>query len=330
MLDVGIVTMKEEEYEALLKKVRPTATHRGANRDYDVAAVATPHGPCRVGITRCIQQGNAHAQNAATEMLADVSPAFVLVVGIAGGIPTSDFCLGDVVVSDYIQDLALEDTGTAPAARRFNALGGPLHPSATRIVERLRSLEALNRGWSSARSIGCRRPGPEGEHTTEDAAWNAEIDRALLAQAVKRNQPRATARKIASSDRLVKDPVLVREWRGVLKAVAAVEMESAGVYVACQRQGVPFLAIRGISDIIGWKRDEAWTLYACHAVASYTRMLIASGAFRSARRVSVEVSVGDEAGARAANLVTVHGDVGTVVAAARDVSIRERGGHGDP
>lgn len=276
--DVGIVTMKEEEYEALLEKFHPATSLSGARRDYDIAIVETSVRPCRIAITRCVQQGNAHAQNAASQMLTDISPSFVLVVGIAGGVPTPDFCLGDVVVSDYIQDLTLEDTGTSPESRRFNALGGPLHSDASRIVERLRALERNSDAWSSAKSIGRTRPGLNGVHTTDDRAWNAEIDSALQCQ-VGREEPIARARKIASSDRLVKDPELIQYWRKVLKAVAAVEMESAGVYVVCQREGVPFLAIRGISDIIGWKRDEAWTRYACHSAAAYARMLIASGAF---------------------------------------------------
>jgi nucleoside phosphorylase len=58
-------------------------------------------------------------------------------------------------------------------------------------------------------------------------------------------------------------------------------MESAGVYIPCQRNNIPVLAIRGISDIVGWKRDEAWTLYACHTAAAYARMLIAAGVFDS-------------------------------------------------
>jgi len=88
-----------------------------------------------------------------------------------------------------------------------------------------------------------------------------------------------TARAIASSDRLVKDPAIIQQWRTVLKSVVAVEMEAAGAYVPCQRRNVPVLAIRGISDIIGWQRDEKWTLYACHTAAACTRMLITTGAF---------------------------------------------------
>ena len=87
---VGIVTIKEEEYEALLDKFAPSETIPGTNRDYDVASIETSRGQCRVAITRCAQQGNAHAQNTATEMLNDLKPAFILVVGIAGGMPTPD------------------------------------------------------------------------------------------------------------------------------------------------------------------------------------------------------------------------------------------------
>ncbi len=276
-IDVGIITVKEEEYEALLDKFSPAEPLEGKNRDYDVASIATNRGVCRVAITRCVQQGNAHAQNTATELLGDLNPGFVLVVGIAGGVPTPDFCLGDVVISDYLQDLTLEDTGTGQSSRRHNALGGPLHSSATRIVERLRAVERAN-SWNDAEAVAFPRPGLEGAHTTDDAEWNTDISAALERHS-NRRAPIATARKIASSDRLIKDPELLKMWRTVLKAVSAVEMESAGVYIPCQRNNIPVLAIRGISDIVGWERDEHWTLYACHTAAAYTRMLVGAGVF---------------------------------------------------
>lgn len=277
-IDVGIITIKEEEYAAVLEKLAPAETARGNNRDYDVATVGTPQGFCRVAITRCVHQGNAHAQSTTTELLSDLEPGFVLVVGIAGGVPTIDFCLGDVVVSDYIQDLTYEDSGTEAGGRSFNALGGLLHPNATRIVERLRGIERTAGPWNQTEHIGVPRPDLAGHHTTDDSEWNADIT-AALQQHVGKSAPIAIARKIASSDRLIKDPELLKTWRKVLKAVSAVEMESAGVYIPCQRNNVPVLAIRGISDIVGWKRNNAWTRYACHAAAAYARMLIGAGVF---------------------------------------------------
>ena len=276
--DVGIMTMKEEEYDALLDKFGATTHVAGCNRDYDVVTIETSRGKCHVAITRCAHQGTAFAQAAASEILSDLNPRFFLVVGIAGGVPTPDFSLGDVVVSDYIHDLTLEDTGVGPGSERYSASGGPLQSAAGRIVERLRAIERTVVGWNAAESIGCERPNLNGEYTTDDVAWNDSIAEALAILA-QRDSPIATARRIASSDRLIKNPKLLQDWRRVLKGVAAVEMESAGPYVLCQRNNVPFLAIRGISDIVGWKRDEAWTLYACHVAAAYTRMLVDTGAF---------------------------------------------------
>jgi nucleoside phosphorylase len=58
------------------------------------------------------------------------------------------------------------------------------------------------------------------------------------------------------------------------RQVAAVEMESAGVYRATHERGVPFLSIRGISDVVGLKREPAWTGYACHSAASFLRAFL--------------------------------------------------------
>jgi F0F1-type ATP synthase assembly protein I len=51
--------------------------------------------------------------------------------------------------------------------------------------------------------------------------------------------------------------------------VYAVEMESAGVYLATRPREIPFLAIRGVSDIIGLRRDDLWKEYACQSAAAF-------------------------------------------------------------
>lgn len=85
--------------------------------------------------------------------------------------------------------------------------------------------------------------------------------------------PRVTAGAIASSDRLVKESETLDLWMKIARQIRAVEMESAGVYKAALGR-VPFLAIRGISDIVGFKRDPAWTRYACHTAAAFTRAFL--------------------------------------------------------
>lgn len=278
-VDVAIITMKEEEFSAVLEHFAPGAAlhRRGARRDYEVACIDTPDGPCCVAITRCIGQGTGQAQAAATDVLQDIDPAYVVVVGIAGGIPTADFTLGDVIVSSFIHDLTLEDTGTGTP--RFNATGGPLHAEAARVVARLPALASTMGRWAEA--VTAPRPLYDGSHTTENQSWNAELDAAFRHhRANGRTSPIARAERVGSSDRLVKDPEIVAAWRTVIKGIVAIEMEIAGAYGACHPRQVPCFTIRGISDIIGWRRDEAWTLYACGTAAAYARALVGTGVLR--------------------------------------------------
>ena len=107
-----------------------------------------------------------------------------------------------------------------------------------------------------------------------DEAWQ-EKARAGLARQAARTVPIVTAGAVGFSDRLVKDTRLLATF--LLKAarqVIAVEMESAGVYRAATGRGVPLVAIRGLSDVVGFKRDPAWTAYACHSAAAFMRAFL--------------------------------------------------------
>jgi hypothetical protein len=85
--------------------------------------------------------------------------------------------------------------------------------------------------------------------------------------------PVYVAGPIASSDRLVKDPALLFPWLSTARNLPAVEMESGGVYRA-SRERCPMLAIRGVSDLIGLKRVETWTKFACASAAAFTRAFL--------------------------------------------------------
>jgi len=88
--------------------------------------------------------------------------------------------------------------------------------------------------------------------------------------------PIVTARAFASSGDLVKDSVTIEEWRLRSRDVAAVEMELPGVYAAARRNDreYPVLAIRGISDVVGFSRSHEWTTYATHTAAAFAYALI--------------------------------------------------------
>ena len=118
--------------------------------------------------------------------------------------------------------------------------------------------------------------------------WQRELRAKLEHHHGKGATPRTpvyAAGPIASSDRLVKDPAVLIPWLTTARNLLAVEMESGGVYRAV-RERCPMLAIRGISDIVGLKRADAWTKYACASAAAFTR------AFLRTRPVPVASSAG--------------------------------------
>ena len=56
-------------------------------------------------------------------------------------------------------------------------------------------------------------------------------------------------------------------------------MEISGVFEAARHStgDLPVIAIRGISDIVGFKRDSRWTDYACNSAAAFCHALLKSG-----------------------------------------------------
>lgn len=56
-------------------------------------------------------------------------------------------------------------------------------------------------------------------------------------------------------------------------------MELLGVYQAARTidRGYPIIAVRGISDIVGFKRREERTAYACYTTASFAKAFIVTG-----------------------------------------------------
>jgi nucleoside phosphorylase len=107
-------------------------------------------------------------------------------------------------------------------------------------------------------------------------AWRREL-RAKLehhhGEGSTRRAPVYVTGPIASSDRPVKDPALLFPWLAIARGIIAVEMESGGVFRAA-RERCPMLAIRGISDIVGLKRADAWTKFACASAAAFTRAFL--------------------------------------------------------
>ncbi|MBK9260208.1 MAG: hypothetical protein IPM54_10275 [Polyangiaceae bacterium] len=280
-VDVGIITIRADENDAVCRRFPKKIGIVNARRQYNLHCVnpIAPHG-YTVAILRCAEQGNGEALTAARDLLDDLAPRWLLVVGIAGGAPGHGFTLGDVVVSTHIIDFSVEAV-LQDGSREYAVAGGRLAADASALAANVESLEAELGPWNTQEAIMLPQPPVELERENfyGDPEWQAKVTNSLekyFKPADPNRQPKVKAAAIASSDRLVKNTEQVQVWLKVARQFVAIEMESAGVYRAAYstRPPTPFLAIRGISDIVGFKRDERWTAYACHAAASFAVSLL--------------------------------------------------------
>jgi len=108
--DVAIVTIKKEEFDATLRAFSGNEVYVApkSHRHYNIRTLdAGDAVQYRVAIVRQLEQGNGEAQAIARDIIQDLSPRLILVVGIAGGVPSKDFTLGDVVLATRVNDYSV-------------------------------------------------------------------------------------------------------------------------------------------------------------------------------------------------------------------------------
>lgn len=272
--DHCIVTVREDEFEAVLQRLDgfellPGKVH--SDQFYAVGRLTTGSGSRTVTVVRCTFRGNQEALTVTRDALEDLEPRFVFVCGIAGGLPSADFCLGDVVLGTEVYDFSV---GAAkPGGRHEYSLhSGPPQPIIRGLLGILPALPLED--WASSEALKTIRPQDLGTVTPKlDSEWHQRVEDALTA-AADRARPRRVIGPIGSSDDLIQDPQMLVPLLGALRRLHAVEMESAGISKALLRDHVPFLPVRAISDVIGLTRVESWTPYACATAASFLIALL--------------------------------------------------------
>jgi nucleoside phosphorylase len=273
IVDIGILTIRDDEFRAVLQAFTDDhGIYKGRHREYALRTADAGQGArYRLAILRQIEQGNGEAQEAARDLIDDLQPSLLLVVGIAGGLPSDDISLGDVVLSTRILDFSIE-------ARKFqeettyNVGGGPIPKSIAAGIMNLGARESeLGNWWAELPPKPAVNLAPRKLYGPK--TWQRQVREKLrvhYGNNVAARMPTFSAGPIASSDRLVKDPKVFFPWITSARGILAIEMESAGVHRAT-RDRTPMLSIRGLSDIVGFKRQDTWTKYACTSAAAFTR-----------------------------------------------------------
>jgi nucleoside phosphorylase len=94
-IDYAIITMKKEEFEAVLDRF-PGKNVLGGNRNYRISEIQTINDQkYLVAVTRCNAQANLESLSITKDIISDLDPQQILLVGIAGAVPKPDLTLGD-------------------------------------------------------------------------------------------------------------------------------------------------------------------------------------------------------------------------------------------
>lgn len=281
-VDFAIITIREDEFLAVLQRF-PNQEDVKGNRTYSLTRVELPGGGRYTVVTaKSIEQGEASAQDLARDIIEDLDPRWLLLVGIAGSVPAPEYTLGDVVAATRLSDFSVS-AAVEGAKREFAVGGGPMHKQVQDLLAYLPAWLQRVEGWNEEESISRKRPPVSlgGRNFYGAPSSQAKVRESLkrhFGPTVPSRPPLVTAGPIASSDTLIKDTALIEDWRRSARHILAVEMELSGVYQAARRidREYPILAIRGISDVIGFRRDPDWTGYACHTAAAFAYALIRS------------------------------------------------------
>jgi nucleoside phosphorylase len=280
-IDFAIITVREDESRAILKRFPGELIYEGENRTYSISRVPlTDDDYYLIAVVRSIEQGEGHGQDVARDAIEDLDPQWLVLSGIAGGVPASEYTLGDVVaalrLTDFSVRAAMKDHST-----EYAVAGGPMLKLVQDRLALLPAMEDILGDWNSPASIGMDRPPVDLSPSNfyGDDEWQKKVERSLSRHYGPSAIPRAplvTTGAIVSGDTLVKDPETLTQWQRAARQILAVEMELGGVYIAARRRGreYPILAIRGISDIVGFERHPDWTEYACQSAAAFTRAFI--------------------------------------------------------
>ena len=257
----AIITVKPEEEDAILERF-PREHSVSGQRDYGLCRVANARGEqLLVASVRQPRQGNIYANTVTRDLITDLDPRWILLVGIAGASPFGDAVLGDIVLGTHVHDLTVH-ARNPDGSTAFSAGGGAATPEVEMTAVHLRSTLEKVMAFPPSNNP----PAPLNlTFTTDEQEINKRIEASLKVG----RKPKIFDGPLISTDALVKDVELVKTWREVMRNTLAIEMESAGAYSASRTRAKSYamLPIRGISDIVGLSKQEHAVLHACHIAA---------------------------------------------------------------
>ncbi len=262
-VDIAIITIIDEEHDAIRSFLDDLNLAKEKNGqpnlyswEYGIIKSPRYEQPYTVALAFAGGAGNISGTLVTLKTISRWQPRYVIVLGVAGGLPINKLNLGDIVVSSLIHGYEygkIEEKFTPRADQTFRT-DAPL----------------------------CRNAITFSRRTT---VWKDHIN---ISPPKRGTDPKVLKGPIASGDKVI-DNVGSEFFKAVITAwpkLQAVEMEGAGAAAAvesAQEEGVSvqFLMVRGISDMppsepapkrgrsSQTKQRDAWKKYASATAASF-------------------------------------------------------------
>ncbi len=257
-VDFLIITALTDEFDAVIKRF--SSAKKIHNKKYHIYDCTFPtveksdhcHGkPYRLLIACQLGMGQIHAAALSTLLCNQYKPAYVLIVGIAGGKTDVKRPIkkGDVIISKTLIDTT---KGKIENGKRHPEWG-TITPDQLLLGSSQTFLQN-NQGWYHKILV------------SDDKASN-EI-------------PQVYHVPIFSGNDVIKDEDIIDGYKETWKEAGGVEMEGAGVATAISSYVKPspgFLMIRGVSDLADSEKDDKYRKVACYVAAAYTYAFLKSG-----------------------------------------------------
>lgn len=217
---------------------------------YWPATIQRADGPLSCAIASLGNAGNVNATAITTLLLSELKPKKVLMMGIAAG-RRKKLCLGEVILSERVvyYEGAAALAGGKIAARPDMPRPGLSTQQDLNAYFATASLP--DRLQQRASELGFAMPT---ESTAGEVAARLQVSPAT----------------IASGELLIRDPNLFESFQELHDKAVVAEMEAFGVFDACEKQNVPVLVVRGISDYGDTSKDNTFHKVASEAAAIVT------------------------------------------------------------
>jgi nucleoside phosphorylase len=260
--DVVIITALEKERDAVLRYLDSPQLVENLDKTFHTALIKTHIDTTYQIIVICLHcMGNVTSALATQKIITNFNPSYIILAGIAGGVPKDNRDLGDVIVGEQIVYYELGKQIEFKTQRRYEP-----HRPPKLLLDKAKNLSPEN--W--AFSLKAQRP---------DNITGKTI-------------PKVHFGVVASGDKVIADSSLRDELQSHWPQLVGVDMEAAGAALAAYDSNfMPgILIVKGICDWADGSKNDIWQEYAAESSASFVVELLKSEPFVSKLKSNISNS----------------------------------------